>query len=663
LIALCLSACAAAGLATAATPAWAARALTPALAPQDTVIAGPSASITALNGLSVARDGTGALVFTQSVGGVAHLFLSRLTAGAFQPPVRVDAGLAGPSSQPVLATGQGGQVVVAFINGASLYVAQALSSSAPLSAPAGLFNGAANPSIAMSNFGKAYLAFTDTGGGGNVRAAYYYGGQWALESTPLDASAADSAGTGTGRPDVAAAGDGIGIVAWGEAGHVYVRRVIGTAPSTVVEQADPASVAGWSETSAGQPSVASGGDDTYAAVAFQESVTNGAATQSRVLFNRLHGSGFDGASPADGAAAGGAEGADQPQVAVTEYGTGFVTSETEQSHILYAAPLGTNDTPGATFRVDSLPNSDSPDASPSNAGLISNLIAWQQTPGVGGPAEIRVRYAQNGSALAPEEVVSQPSLGAANADAGLATAGDVAGDAAVAWVQGIGAQASIVSAQMFQAPGGFVPSNSFRYVTTASPALMWSPSSELWGPPTYAVRVDGITVGQTTATSLVPPTPLTNGRHIYQLSATNLAGVTTNAAAATVFVDTVRPKLTLKVTGTAVVKTRESLRVRYSDPPPAGLPKTVASGVATVYVNWGDGSPRARIRRTSAGHVYSRIRSVTVTVTVTDRAGNRTVVVHTIKIKPKPKPKKPKKHKKHKGKSAKTVRKASARWG
>ncbi len=56
-----------------------------------------------------------------------------------------------------------------------------------------------------------------------------------------------------------------------------------------------------------------------------------------------------------------------------------------------------------------------------------------------------------------------------------------------------------------------------------------------------------------------------------------------------------------------------------------------------MYVNWGDGSPRARIRRTTASHVYKRIRTYTMTITLTDRAGNRTVIVHKLKIKAKPK--------------------------
>ncbi len=588
----------------------------------------------------MARDGTGALVYLKDVLGVPHVFVSRLAGGVFTAPVQADPGLLGPSSQPVIASGPGGLLLVAFVNGGTLFVEQATASASPLSAPAALFNGAAAPSMSMSNFGKAYLAFTATGGagGGDVRAAYYFQGQWALESAPLDANPADAAGTGTGHPDVIAAGDGVGIVIWGEGGHIYTRRVVKTTPSAAVEQADPASFAGGSEVSAGSPSISAGGDSTYASVTFQEQLTTGSAVQSRVLMNRLRGAQYDGASAADGASAGGPEGADQPQTAVTEYGEGFVTSETDQTHQLYTTTVGSNDAPGQTERVDSLPNSDQPDAVPATAGLVSTLIAWQQTPGVAGSAEIRVRYAADGSDLGPEQVVSSPSLGATDADEGLVAAGDVAGDAAVAWVQGTGASTSIVAVQLFQTPGGFVASNSFRWTRTASPALKWSGAAELWGSPTYELRIDGAVAGETTSTQMVAPAALANGRHSYQLTAVNLAGLGTAATPATIFVDTVSPTATLKLSGRSIVNRRESLRVAYTDPPPPGLPKADASGVSTVYVRWGDGSPKARIRRTTASHVYKRIRTYTITLTITDRAGNATVVTHKIKIKSKPKP-------------------------
>ena len=410
---VCVCACVASVAAVLPGLAGAARPRAPALAPADTVVDGPSSEIRSLNGLSVSRDGSGALVYTKTVGAVAHVFLSRLAGGTFQAPVQVDAGLVGPSSQPVVAAGQNGLVLVAFVNAGALYVAQALSAASPLSAPAPLFTGAANPSISISNFGKAYLAFTNTAGagGGDVRAAYFFQGQWALEASPLDAVAGDAAGVGTGRPDVAASGDGVGIVAWGEAGHIFTRRVTATMPSTVTEQADPPSLDGWSETSAGLPSIGTGGDSTFGAVAFQETLSNGSVTQSRVLVNRLQASMFAGASAVDGASTGGPEGADQPQMTITEYGAGFITSETDGTHELFATPLGQGENRGSVERVDSLVNADAADAVPATAGLTSNLIAWQQTPGVAGPAEIRVRYAADGADLGDEQVVSSPSLG------------------------------------------------------------------------------------------------------------------------------------------------------------------------------------------------------------------------------------------------------------
>ena len=637
------------------SPGRAAAARTRTLAPQ-TVIAGPSSAIVSLDGMSINRDGTGGLVYLEDIGGVAHVFVSELLNGSFQAPVQVDAGLLGASSQPVIAAGQDGLLLVAFVNSRTLYVVQTGGNGTPFGAPGAIYADAENPSLSMSNFGKAYLAFTalNGAGGGDVRAAFYDQGQWALGSTPLDANPADAAGTGRGRPDVAAAGDGTGIVVWGENGAIFSRRVVGVTPSTVYEQADVPSLDGWQEVSAGDPVISAGGDSTYASVAFQEELSSGGATQSRVLMNRLHVSQYDGIEEGDGITTGGPEGADQPQTAVTEYGAGFVTSEHDQTHELYATTLGSNDVFGRTVRVDSLPNSVPPDAVPATAGLVSNLIAWQQSPGIAGPAEIRLRYAADGADFSPEEVVSSPTLGATDADQGLVAAGDVSGDAAVAWVQGTGAGTYIVAGQLYQAPGGFVPARSFTYATTSTPTLSWSGAAELWGSPQYAVRLDGTLIAQTTATSAAAP--MSNGRHVYQVTAVNQAGLSTPAPPGTVFVDKVAPRVSASIRGTSIVATRERLTVRYSDLPPPGLPRSAASGVATVSVNWGDGTI-ARIRRTSASHVYTRTRRYTVTITATDRAGNRTVLKKTITIKHKPKPRKKRKGKGKKGKRA-TARRA-----
>lgn len=615
--------------------AHAARKRAPTPAPATVTIDGPGTGVTALTGMSIARDGLGGLVYVKQVGGVAHVFASVLSGGAFQAPVQVDAGLATPSSQPVIAAANDGLLLMAFINGGQLYVASTPGGGAALGAPAPIFAGAANPSLSISNFGKAYLAFTDTGGagGGDVRCAYYSQGTWALESSPLDANPRDAAGAGPNRPEVATAGDGVAVVVWGEAGHVVSRRLVGTSPSVVSEQADPPTLDGWSEASVADPVVSVGGDSSYANIAFQETFANGSARQPRVLANRLHGSQYDGAQAVDGETTGGSEGADQPATVSTEYGDGFVTSERTSSHTLLAATMDHNESIQGIFRVDSVANGTAADAVPATAGLVSTLIAWQQSPGTSGPAEIRLRYAADGKSLADEQVASSPALGASNADAGLTAAGDVAGDAAVAWVQGSGADARIVAEQLFVPPGGFAPSDAFHYATTAQPVLKWSAASEEWGSPQYTVRVDGTAVAQTTATSVTLPSALSDGRHSYQITATNAAGVATASASAAIFVDTAPPRLTLRLTGRRVPHASLRAIVSYRDLPPAGQPQGRSSGVATIFIRWGDGTV-TRIRRTSARHVYARRRRYTVTVIATDHAGNVTVESKRITIAP-----------------------------
>ena len=125
------------------------------------VIDGPSSAIDSLGGFSVARDGSGGLVYLKEVGGSAHVFVSRLLGGVFQAPEQIDSGLPGASSQPVIAAANGGVLVIAFINSGQLIGVDRTSATSGYSAPADLASGAANPAISMTTqLGKAYVAFT-----------------------------------------------------------------------------------------------------------------------------------------------------------------------------------------------------------------------------------------------------------------------------------------------------------------------------------------------------------------------------------------------------------------------------------------------------------------------------------------------------------------------
>jgi hypothetical protein len=134
------------------------------------------------------------------------------------------------------------------------------------------------------------------------------------------------------------------------------------------------------------------------------------------------------------------------------------------------------------------------------------------------------------------------------------------------------------------------------------------------------------------------------------VTATNQAGLTTAARLATMFVDTVHPLASVRLSGRRTVGLRQTVAVTRSDPPPPGAASTAASGLASTVVRWGDGA-RVQIGR-AARHTFKRARTYTVTVIVTDRAGNRTVVTRKLTIKPKPKPKKKSKPKKKRKKKA-----------
>ncbi len=618
-------------------------ALTPVAAAQQpaqgspVAIDGPSPDIVRPSGLglSVARDGSGGLVYLKQVNGTPHVFVSPLVGGSFGTPAEVDSGLPGASSQPVIAAGNDGVLLVAFINGGELYVVDRGSTDrAPFGSPIGLAGGASNPSLSMTNLGKAYLAFAAAdGSGSDVRAAYYNKGSWTLEGPPLNATAADNAGTGSGRPEVAAAGDGVGIVVWGENGHVYSRRVWATTPSVVSEQAD-APPGGCTEASADEPAVGAGGDSSYAAVAFREEVTCGAHQQSRVLSNRLHASIYDGITNADGSPAAPADGAQDPQVTATEYGAGWVTSERTVSEGVFAQTLFQNTQPQASGQVNSLPITTPPDPVPATAGLYSTFIAWQQQPGASGPSEIRVRYAPDGATLGPEMVASSAAQGPVDAADGIAAAGDVYGEPAVAWLQGAPGSSTVMVDQMYQNPGPFLPSpnKTFRYARTSQPSFAWT-LPHGWGPMKYTLTVDGVAVGQTFAQSTAPSAPVPDGPHSWQVFAANPAGQQSKTKVASVFIDTTPPRVKLKLAGLAQAGSTVAANVSYSDPPPPGEPPSDASSVTKVLIRWGDGkSSQLKLRTHLIDHVYSRTGRNRIMVLVTDKAGNVTKLKTTLRV-------------------------------
>jgi hypothetical protein len=329
---------------------------------------------------------------------------------------------------------------------------------------------------------------------------------------------------------------------------------------------------------------------------------------------------------------------------MNEYGRGFATTATDATDYVVATTLGSNGGPGSHSVIGSgvlapytLPGGalqpPSPFAVPASAGLISTLIAWQQSPTLGG-SQILVRYAQDGSDLGPAQVVSG-SAGSSNAAAGLAAGGDVAGDAAVAWVQGSGGLETVDVAQLYQPPSPPTAPTGVAYTRLIHPALVWSASHALWGPLTYTVTLDGAVLGQTTGTSMAVPATLIDGPHVWQVKVTNPAGLSATSGRGTTFVDTQPPRLRLLLSGLARAGQPVTLRLAATDPANPSETGSAASGVASVTIRWGlRGTPVSEAAVRSVRHVFTSPGLDRVTVTVTDRAGNAATVARYIRILP-----------------------------
>lgn len=596
-----------------------------------------------LSALAVARDGSGGLVYSAQSGGIEHVFLSRLADGTFAAPVQLDpSGLAG-AGQPVIAAANGGQLLVAFVSQNTLYAAASPGAGQPLSAPVALAGAAADPSISLNASGQGYLAFTQSvAGGTDVDVMVFSSGSWAPASPEaMNATPGDGAGTGTGAPSVVAATDGVGIVAWGEAGHVFSRRLLGSQTSVEVEQDDVPGLDGLPELSSGAPRIASGGDSSYPDIVFSESFGSASDPSTRAMLTRLVAEQTQPAVPVDGITGAGQD-ATEAAVAMGELGRGVISVVDATASPgsaagagppdgVVATPLAPDGIPATPVQLTPAPDPVDPQAAAAALGSDAAAVAWEQGPA---PSQILVADAPDGVSFAPPVAVSSNLGGPVQPD-GLGLGGDSRGDVAAAWLQGAPGDITLEAAALLTPPGqpGLAPSRVLA--RTSQPTLSWRAAAEDWGPVTYAVSVDGGVPTQTTATQITLPAAVSDGTYSWQVSATNAAGQTTVSRAGTLIVDTTAPHLRVVVDGSPRVRAPQRLRVRALDAPNPAEPAARASGVAGLRVLWGDGTSLRRTRIPGQLiHRYLRPGLYRLRVTVTDRVGNATSLTRLIRILP-----------------------------
>jgi hypothetical protein len=366
-------------------------------------VVGPTPALHTLEGIDLAPDGSGAIAYTMDDGGVPHVFASRLVNGVWGAPERLDADLGGAATQAAITAGDGGRVLVVFANGGNVYAAtrpDAASGWRRQTLWSG--GGASDPAVDLSVNGKSYATFTAPGAGGHdVRGAYARdGGPWAVIGAPLDANAGNDAGAGSARARVAASADGIGVVVWGEGGHVFARRLQGVRPSVVAVDALAGLVLeGVQAAAADLPAVATQDDDSFTGVALRATFDLGGGTiRTRAVFRRLRGSRFETPSAVDGAPfASGQDVSSTPHLATVGTGQGLVVAGNDTTNATSALQLLFDIAPTTPqLPVDSLVTNTAPGyAVPAAATARKMLIAWQVTP-AGGAAEIHARYRDGG---------------------------------------------------------------------------------------------------------------------------------------------------------------------------------------------------------------------------------------------------------------------------
>jgi hypothetical protein len=621
-----LATCLAALCASAALAAPAARAAFFASEPID----GPGADIRSVGDVDVAHDGSGAVAYVKREDGIDHVFVSRLVSGVWQPPERVDPGLLGAGSEPVVAASDGGRLAIAFVSAGQLYVVVRPTADAAYTAPTAIAGAASHPSIDMSIQGVGYLSFTVAPGDVRVARLNRRETAFAVLPDPLDINPSAAAGDGLKRSRIAVSADATAVAVWGEDNpdgrtHVWARRVFDSRVSTAPQDLTLDDFQGRRGGGADAADIDIEDDSSFAWAVFRQRLDDG---HLHVFARRLVGSQFEAPVQIDGLGLPASDDAAVPRIALNGRGEGLGASGAQRGYgafgavihdDVFAAPVQL----GAGSGIDPLPTSGVAESG-------DTVVAWQQRDSGGSAVQARFYDNDLASRTAPEPgpvtLLSNPDFGPIDPAAGLDVASNRVGDVVIVFVQGDSGARRLVSAFYDRPPQSFATYTPTRYRRFSRPPLSWQPAFDLWGPVAYRVEIGGTPVGETTDTRLTPSQIVPDGRHLWRVVATDRHGQSVVSRSRLLRVDATPPRLTFRVRGE-----RRAGKVVRVEARAADVLNPYASGIAYVRIRFALGTPTVTAR--SAAHRYARRGSYTIRVSATDRAGNAKVVTRRIKIK------------------------------
>jgi hypothetical protein len=618
-----------------------------ALITPPVTVDGPSAAIGDFGGVAMATDGTGGLVYVKSVGGVPHVFASRFAEGRWGPPIQVDSSLPYEGSEPRIAAGPKGELLVVWVTQVAtvkgkvrygLYSARIAGTSAsfgpPLPIDANVGEGVGvDPDITATGQGKAivaYRAIVNTFGPtslfttavqlrpgdvlAEIRVARLNGDRWSqLGAINNNPEASVRPPSPTNGPQVGVGAEGGAVVAWQEpdttgAARIYMRRIFGTTPGPAL-QASPSNWEGNPVTADADALSLSVTPYAMGRVAFRIANVPGSALAGRLLVDTLppnfstEAAKLTGPQPV-GLVAGEEPGA--PTLATVED-----SKRTATTTVAYVAGSRLRELSGSGLGPPSpIAVPGAPPAQPGSVPVVAadpeggGLVAYPALAPSGLPAvAVRQEFANH----ALQSALLSGSQGGPVSELAIGRSGG--GDGLVGFRQGEAGRYQIVADHLSVPPAPFKVSAPKGWIKPNAAKLSWEAAPSAVGGLTYAVLVNGRAVKSGLRRRRFRPRPVQLGDGVLrtQVLATDALGQQVLSAVARLRVDAAPPTVRVSVR-------RGRVKVRVRDE------QSGVEGKAT-RVSFGDGE---RDRGGSAfSHGYARPGRYRVLVWASDRVGNR----------------------------------------
>lgn len=607
---------------------------------------GPGGEILEIGDAAMSEDGSGGIVYLKQVDGRSHVFAAQFRDGVWRPPQRVDAGQSFDSSWPRIGAGDGGRLLVTWVQEFGVESDRMFSATLDPGAtsfqspvPVDLNVGEATatyPDLAMNRGGQAYLAYrvvTDVSPsnpagyvGADTRVARYGARLWSVLGTPIDRNVATPVRvpTADNAPEVGIDIQGQGVVAWQEpddefVDRVWVRRLFGGSVGIPI-QASPSIWEGAPLRGAADAFALDVAGFGQIAVAFrQQPGQAGALTAPRLMVNTMpdvfseSAQKFAGAQPVDG---GVRPALGPPSIAVDPRSL-YLSAFAEGPATLLAS--GDEAAPLEIARLDegasSVPGEPLVDLAETGAGVT----AWIEQRGATGLVSVQERRADG---VAESTALSAPLGGEVT---GMTMSGSGLGDAIVAWQQGSGPGTQLAAAIVDAPPDPFLVLLPTGWQRKQKVRIAWDHSPNAIGGVRYSVSVDDEPVrdGLRGLSALLKPDDIGNGAHRIQIFATDDSGQETGSRVGRLLIDRRPPRVKLRragkrVTvvvadgrkGTASTLRKSSVKVSFGE--------RGAAAAASAAKKKGK-APTVRVR-----NVYERSGRFRIQVRARDKAGNRT---------------------------------------